>query len=156
AILVVDRNNLHLKFVAHLANVLDPADILVVQLADMAQAVAARQNLDERAKLLDRSHPTFVHLADANFLADRLDLLRGRFRAGRIQAGDINRAIVLDVDLGAGGFLYALDVLAARADQSTDLFRIDADLDQPRGVRTDGGARLPQSHEHLLEDFAAS
>ena len=42
----------------------DAADVAVGQLADVAQAVLARQDLDERAEVLDRGDPAFVDLAD--------------------------------------------------------------------------------------------
>ena len=44
-----------------------------------------------------------------------------------IDGCDVDRAVVLDVDLAAGVFLDGFDVLAARADELADLFRIDLD-----------------------------
>ena len=64
AVLVVDGDHLDLQLVADLADVFDLADVLVVQLADVAQAVAARQDLDEGAEVLDRRDPALVDLAD--------------------------------------------------------------------------------------------
>src|SRR3712207_9074154 len=46
AVVLVDGDHLDLQPVAHLAHVLDLADVLVVQLADVAQAVPAGQDLD--------------------------------------------------------------------------------------------------------------
>src|SRR5437867_1296463 len=62
AVLVVDGDHLHLQPVADLADVLDLLDVLVAQLADVTQAVAAGQDLDEGAEVLDRRHPALVHL----------------------------------------------------------------------------------------------
>src|SRR5262249_54134212 len=68
AVLVVDRDHLHLKDVADLAHILDAPDVLVVELADVAQPVAARQDLDEGAKLLHTRHLALVDLADLHLL----------------------------------------------------------------------------------------
>ena len=110
------------------------SDVLVVQLADVAQAVPARQDLDEGAEVLDRGDPALVDLADLHLLGQRLDLGLGGLGAGGVQVRNVNGAVVLDVDLGAGRLLDALDGLAARADQQADLLRVDLDGEQPRGV----------------------
>src|SRR5579859_4723748 len=95
AILIVDGNHFHLQGVAHLANFLDFADVLVVQLADVAQAVAARQDLDERAEVLDRSDAAFVDLADPHLFGDGLDAELGGLGAGGLAVGDEDRAVLL-------------------------------------------------------------
>ena len=77
------------------------------------------------------------------------------FDGGPIQARDGDRAVVLHVDRHLGLFLNAADRLAARADQQADLFRIDLDLREPRGVRRDIGPRLADDAEHRLQQLAA-
>ena len=79
AVLIVDGDDLDLHDIADLADVLDLVHVLVVQLADVAQAVAAGQDLDEGPEILDRRHPSLVDLADAHLLGQRLDLHAGRF-----------------------------------------------------------------------------
>src|SRR5262249_24045275 len=110
-ILIVDGDDLDLHDVANLANVLDLVHVLVVELADMAQAVAAGQDLDESAEVLDGGDPAFVDLADAHFFGKRLDLGAGGLGAFGVEVGDVDCAVVVDVDLGAGGLLDALDRL---------------------------------------------
>src|SRR5205814_2217028 len=76
--------------------------------------------------------------------------------AGRaIDGADEDRAVVLDVDLSAGLFLNLLDVLAPRADELADLFRIDLDGEQARGPLADFRARLGQHLGHLVENDQA-
>ena len=65
-----------------LHHVVDPADVPVVQFADVAQPVAARGDLDERPELLDRRHLAVVDLADLDLGGQRLDLPPGRLGAG--------------------------------------------------------------------------
>jgi hypothetical protein len=84
AIVLVDGDHLHLHLVADLAHVVDLADILVVQFADVAQPVAARQDLDEGAEVLDRGYSSFVDLADLDLFGDGLDLEPGRLGPGRV------------------------------------------------------------------------
>src|SRR5262249_29506685 len=73
-VLVVDGDDLDLEDVAHLAHALHLVHVLVVQLADVAQPVTARQNLDERPEILDRGDTALVHLADLHLLGQRLHL----------------------------------------------------------------------------------
>ena len=63
----------------------------------------------------------------------------GRLGAGGVHVRDVDRAVVVDVDLGAGRFLDALDRLAARADQQADLLRVDLDVSSRGAVLADLG-----------------
>ena len=85
--------------------------------------VAARHNLDERAEVLDARDAAFVNPADLHRRGQRLDAGHCRLGALHVVAGDGHRAVVLDLDHGAGRFLNAADRLAARADQGADLVR---------------------------------
>src|SRR5262249_22138987 len=156
AVVLVDGDHLHLDLVAELDHVLDLADVLVIQLADVTQTVAARRDLDEGPEILDRGDLTLVDAADADLLGDRLHLGPRRFGLGAVHVPDKHRAIVLDVDLRAGLLLNGLDRLAAGTDQQTDLFRIDLDGQQPRRVVGDAEARLAERAEHELEDLTPS
>ena len=82
SILVVDGDDLDLHDVPDLANAIHAIDILVVELADVAQTVAPRQYFDEGPEILDGSDPSFVNLADANFLGQGFHLELGGFGAG--------------------------------------------------------------------------
>src|SRR5262249_52400818 len=115
AVLVVDGDDLDLHLVADLADLIDPVDVADVELADVHEPVAARDDLDERPEILDRRHLAVVDLADLDLLGQRLDLRSSRLGPGRLAVRDVHGAVVLDVDLGAGRFLDPLDRLAARA-----------------------------------------
>src|SRR5262249_32793646 len=117
AVLLVDEDDLHVHHVAHLADVVDAVDVFVRQLADVAQAIFAGQNLDEGAKVFYAGHPSVVDLADLHRLGERFDATHGRLGAFRFVAGDRHRAIVLDFDRRAGLFLDGANRLAARTDE---------------------------------------
>src|SRR6516164_11337443 len=73
-VLIVDGDDLDLQLVAHLAHAINSVHELVVQFADVAQAVAPGKNFDEGAEVLDRSHPALVNLADLDLLGDGFHL----------------------------------------------------------------------------------
>ena len=61
----------------------------------------------------------------------------------------VDRAVVLDVDLGAGRLPECPDGLAARADQQADLFRIDLDVRAAAGRSWQISAARPRDgREH--------
>ena len=78
AVLVVDGDHLDQHRVADPADVGDARDVAVGQLADVAQAVLAGQDLDEGAEVLDRGDPALVDPADLDALGHGLDLVAGR------------------------------------------------------------------------------
>ena len=58
-------------------------------------------------KSLMLTHLAGVDLADLDFFGEPLDLLAGRLGALACRRGDEDRAVVLDVDVGAGLVLDA-------------------------------------------------
>src|SRR3546814_1306899 len=66
--------------------------------------------------------------------------------------GDLDHALVIDVDLGAGGGDDLADHLAAGADDVTDLRLVDLHRLDARGVRREFFARvIERSEEHTSE-----
>src|SRR5262249_44019279 len=123
---------------------------------DVAQAVAPRRDLDEGPEVLDRGHLALVDLADADLLGQGVHVGQGGLGAGGVHVRDVDRAVVLDVQLGAGLLLDGLDGLAAGADQQADLVGVDLGGQEARGVVGDLDARLAQGRaEHVAEDVAA-
>src|SRR5271166_3343643 len=154
---VVDLADLDLDLVAdvhYLVDVLDPlAAVQLADLGDVQQAVLAGQQRDEGAERGRLHHRAEEPLADLGHvrIGDRVD--RGPRRLGRRPVGgpDVDGAVVLDRDLGAGVVLDRVDHLALRADDLTDLVHRDLDRDDPRGV--DGHlARLGDGAAHDVQD----
>src|SRR5690348_2221542 len=138
---VVHLADLHLDLVAdldHVVDVLDPGTaVQLADLGDVQQAVLARQQRDERAergRLHHGAEETLAHLGDVR-VGDRIDR-RARGLGGRAVGGtDVDRAVVLDGDLGAGVLLDGVDHLALGPDDLADLVHRDLDGDDPRRVR---------------------
>lgn len=79
----------------------------------MKEAVLARQELDDGAEVEQALDRAFVDLADFDLGRDDLDAAAGFFNAGRVRAGDGDRAVVFDVDRRAGFFGEGADGGAA-------------------------------------------
>ena len=122
----------------------------------MYEAFLTGKHLDEAAEVLDRDDSSLVHPVSLDLLGDRADLLFGLVGTLDVRAPDGDRAVVLDLDLGAGLLLDALDHLAARSDHEADLLRIDLDAHNLRSKRRDLLARTVERLEHLLEDVDAA
>ena len=87
----------------------------------MEQAVGAGEDLDEGAEIDQPDHLAQIglpHLGHGRDVGDHLQRLGGGGFVGR---ADVNRTVVLDVDLAAGLLDDAADHLAARTDQLADL-----------------------------------
>src|SRR5579859_6503931 len=138
---VVDLADLDLDLVTdvdHVVDVLDPlAAVQLADLRDVQQAVLAGQQADERAErrgLDDRAEEALAHLGHVR-VRDRVDRGPGRLSGRAVGRADVDRAVVLDGDLGAGVVLDRVDHLALRADDLADLVDRDLDRDDPRRVR---------------------
>src|SRR3546814_11990866 len=70
--------------------------------------------------------------------------------------GDLDHALVIDVDLGAGGGDDLADHLAAGADDVTDLRLVDLHRLDARGVRREFFARVIARLGHFAEDMRAA
>ena len=89
AALIVDDDDLDLDHVADLHDVGHALDVAVGEFGDVAHAVGAGGELDERAEVLDADDLAGVDRADLDLLAEGLDLGAGlldRFAVGR---GDV-------------------------------------------------------------------
>ena len=148
--LVVNQDDLDAHFVADVDDVGDAVDVVVRQLAYVAQAVGLGCDLDERAEFLDRDDLPGVDAADFDLGGHGLDDVAAFLCGGAVDAGDEDGAVVLDIDLAAGLFLDTLDVLPAGADQLADLFGVDLDGEEARGVLGDFGARGGQDGGHFF------
>lgn len=110
----------------------------------MKEAVLARQELDDGAEVEQALDRAFVDLADFDLGRDDLDAAAGFFNAGRVRAGDGDRAVVFDVDRRAGFFGEGADGGAALAVTSR-ILSIDLEGDHARGEVGEflGAARRP-------------
>src|SRR3989442_498008 len=98
----VDFGDLDPDFVADAHDVLDPAHAFGGELADSYQTLLARKVLDEGADAHDPRDLALVDLADLGLLGEALDHRPRSLAALGLRAGDTNRAVVLQLDRGAG------------------------------------------------------
>ena len=102
------------------------------QFADVAQAIAARQDLDEGTKVLDARDPAVVDLADLHAGSQGIDSGQALFGGSLIGGSHGDRAVFFDVDRAAHFFLNAANRLATGTNQQADLLGIDLRPQQPR------------------------
>src|SRR5574344_2472019 len=150
---LVDVKALDRDLVADLADAFHRLEELVRELGDVAEAVHAGEDLDERAELLDAGDGALVDLADLGDGADRADRALGGFHRLGIGREDRDLAVVVDVDLGAGRLDDAADVGSSGADERADLVDGNLHLLDPRGERVEFGARSRENGLHEVDDL---
>src|SRR6478735_9235852 len=157
---VVDLADLDLDLLADRDDVLDVLDPLATgqgaQLADVQQAVLAREQRDERTevrRLDDRAEVTLAHLGHRR-VRDAVDDRAGGLGRLAVGGADVDRAVVLDGDLRAGVVLDLVDDLALGTDHLADLVDRDPHGDDPRRVERHLG-RSVDGLAHHLEDRGA-
>src|SRR3569833_1407423 len=136
----VEAEQLLPDLVAFLDDVGGLGDALVGELADMDEAVLRPEEVDEGAEIGGLHHGALVDGADFGLIGNALDPLDGGIDLLAVRGGDLDRAVVLDVDLGAGLFDDLADHLAAGADHFADLVGRDLDGLGARGGRARGAA----------------
>ena len=126
----------------------------------MHEAVATREDVDERTEFGDVHNPTLV--AGANLgqrrRDDGLDAGLGLFHAPRLDGADGDDAlgtVVIDSDVGAGLLLNGVDDLALGPDDFTDLVHRDEDGGDLRGRGCDLCTRCRDAGIHVVEDGQA-
>ena len=152
--MLVDCDHLDLHQVANFAHIANAADIAGIEFADVAQAIAPGQDFDKCAEVLDGGDLALINAADLHLFGDGFNPALGCLCTCCIGVRDVDGAIVLDLDLGAGAFLDALDILAAWPDEQTDLLGIDAGGQQAWSVGRNLFLRLRQGGEHGAQDLA--
>src|SRR5690606_34034229 len=153
---VVDLEDLDLHFLAFGDDVGRLLDPLVLHLGDVDEAVLAAHEVHERAEVDDVDDLAAVDLADLGLLDDAEDPLLRRLDLVEIGRGDLDHALVVDVDLGSGLGNDLADHLAAGADHVADLRLVDLDRLDARRVGGKLGARRSQGLGHLAEDMRAA
>ena len=122
----------------------------------MDQAVLGAEEVHEGAEVHDLDDGAFVDVADFRLGRDRLDPVDRRLDRLAVGGSDLDRAVVLDVDLGAGLFHDLADHLAAGADHFADLVGRDLERLDARRVLAELGARRGHRLRHFAEDMQAA
>src|SRR2546421_5692451 len=152
ASLTIDLQNLHADDISLLELVADTLDALVGDLRDVHQAVAARQDGHERAEVHQPCDLPLVDAPDLHVRGNELDAPLRLAPGGTADGCDLDRAVALDVDRGAGLLRDLPDHRAAFADDVPDLLRIDLERDDRRRPLRHLRARLADDLGHFPED----
>src|SRR5215468_2401704 len=128
---LVEAQELDLDLVAFLDDVGHLLHAARRELADVHEPVLGAEEVHERTEVDDLHHRAVVDVTDLWLGGDRLDPVDRRLDGLALGGRDLDGAIVLDVDLGAGLLHDLADHLAARADHfadlvGRDLHRLDA------------------------------
>src|SRR5215213_8093559 len=153
--LPVDLGDDDHDFVADGHDVLDGRYVVVGELADADEAFLARQDLDEGAEAHDPGDLAEVQRADLDLAREALDPLDRLARVLARHRRDLDRAVVLDVDLGLGLLLDLPDHRSTLADDLADLLGVDLDRDDPGCEVAHDLAGLGEDLGHLVQDGQA-
>src|SRR5690606_28122350 len=125
-------------------------------LRDVNEAVTRAEEVDEGAEVGGLDDRAFVNLTDFRLGNDRVDPLAGRFDFLARSRGDLDRAVVFDVDLRARLFDDFADDLATGADNFTDLVDRDVHDFDARSEFAELRAAFGDGIRHLAEDMLAA
>ena len=150
AAFVIDSDALDLDEVAHFDGIVDPFNPTFSQFRDMNETVAAWEDFDKDAEILEGDDATFVSFSDFNIPGEARDKFFGADHCWAGVGVDTHRAIVLDVDFSTRFGADALDGFATRSDEESDFVLGNLKGFDLRGVggkfvtmrRDDGGHKL--------------
>ena len=151
----IDSEALGSDAVAFFDDVFDFLHAAFGELGDVDEAVLAGEHFHEGAELGDRYHLAGVNLADFDFLEHAVDHRLGAVETGLLGGVDVDSAVVLDVDFGAGFGLDAFDVFAAWSDEFADAICWDFYGNDAWGVRAEF-LGLEDGFTHFLDDLGAA
>src|SRR6267143_1087717 len=149
----LDGENLDEDLVAKLQLVANVADAVLGDFADVQEAVGAREELDEGAKLREANDFAEIGFADFGAGGDVANHLQGRVSAGSAGGEDVHGAVFEDVDFDAGGFDDGSDFLATWTNEVANFVLRDFQLEEARGVGGNRGARLAERLLHGVENL---
>src|SRR6195952_4532844 len=131
---IVEAEQLDLHLLAFLDHVGRLVDARAGQFGNMDEAVLGSEEVHESAEVHDLDDLAVIDLADFRLRDDAADPLERGLDRLAVGGRDLHRAVVLDVDLGAGLFDDLPDHLSARAPHFADLVGRNLDLLDARGM----------------------
>src|SRR5215211_6758948 len=151
--LTVDLDHGHIELVALLQDILDGLHPLAgLDVRDVKETVGALRELDEGPER-GRLHDLALELvADLGLLGHRLYAGTAGVDQGAARRVHLDRAVVLDIDVGLELLRQPADRLAALADDRPDLVGVDLDLLDPWRELRQLLARTEDGLLHLVED----
>ena len=127
----------------------------MADLADVQQAVFARQQIHQCAEVENFGDRAFVHFADFYVSGDHQNTALGFVGLGRIGAGNGDDAFVADIDLRASFFCQGANHCAAFADHVTNFLGVDLQGIQLRRKVTHFNVGHRHSGLHFVQNVHA-
>src|SRR5690625_4512930 len=121
----------------------------------MHQTVLAGQNGYKCTEVHDLGHATFINSAHLDIGGDLFNAVTGIVGGRLVDRGNRNRAVIINVNGGAGLLGDLANGGAALANDVTDLVRMDLHGEQARGVFAHFLARPGDNLIHLLQNVVA-
>src|ERR1700733_4078329 len=146
------RQHLHQDLIALLQLVAYSFDPVLRDFADVQQAVGAGEDPDKRANPPQPYHLAKIGFAHFGNRANIGDALDGQLGGLAVGGEDLDRTVLLDIDLHAGFFYDAADHLAARPDQIADLVGRNLKRVDARRVLRHFTARRGEGRHHFVQD----
>src|SRR5699024_9387339 len=145
--LTIDFEHLDLGFLTLAEFVAAFFDAIVRNLRNMHQAVATGDEIDERAEVHQTHDFALVDLARFDVAGNVFDAFDGQIGGRLVDGGDINCAIIFNVDTGAGFVGNAANRGPTLADDIANFFGVDLD---GKDARRPLGYFLVRTGQHLI------
>src|SRR5439155_5086344 len=150
-LIAFERQDLDQDLVAFLQLVTHLFDARFGDLADVQQAVSAREDLDKRAEIDQPHNLAQIRLTDFGRGRDIGDDLQRFPRRSLVGRRDMHRAVVFHIDLDAGLLDDAADDFASRSNHLADLVLRNVQGVDARRVLRHLWSRRGQGLRHLIE-----
>src|SRR5712691_7367945 len=154
--LAIDLQHLDHDLIAFSEHVGHSAHATSPDLRDVQQTICPRENLDERAKVHHLAHSALVDPADLRLSGNAVDPLHRSSHRVSVLRGDIDRAVVFDIDLDARFLDDRANHFSAWADDLADLLGFHFECYDARRVLRHLGSWRGERLRHLSQDMQPS
>jgi len=152
---VVDAENLDHDDIAELVAIVDASAAVIVEVGEVERGFGAGEELEAHEWRRDAGDGGGHDLADGGLAEGEHELALGRLYGFGVRCGDADPALVVDVDVGAGGAGEVADASAAGTNDVADALFACFDAEHFDGVLGDRGAALGEDAEHAVQDVEA-
>lgn len=152
----IDSEDFNENLFAFFEDIGDVIDVSVGEFGDMDHAVGAGEDFDESAEVHNFFDGTEVDVPDFSLAGDTVDHVDSFLQADAVVCGDLDGAVVLDIDLCAGGSADVSDRFSACADDFANFFGFNPDGFDLRREFAFFVAGAVDGGEHTSEDMFSS
>lgn len=124
-----------LSFTNH---ILHTSNSRVLQFGDVAQALGAGEDFHKRSEIGDSSDFTLVNLSDFGLRNNLIDDINGLVRTGLIRRRNVDRTIILNINLNSRAIDDRSDRFSATSNDLSDLLWLHLECENPWRIRRYG------------------